>query len=337
VSSARVEQPAVVGQSVEDGGLPARPDGSSRERVERMQRERIMQAMLEVASERRYQGLTIEAVVAGAGVSRTTFSRLFGDLQTCFVEMLGVVEARSMALVIGAFEGESSWPEGILAGLAALLAFLDSAPSIARVCLLEAFAVVPRGVECRARELEALRPLVEAGSAHAPADRQPSSLIAEAAVGSVEWLLRTKLVRGEAPPFIGLLAAAGEIVLTPYLDAPALADALGRVEAFGRDASQQRQPEPSLWRAADIPRALRNPTARRARAIMRYIADHPGVSNREIQAGVGISHIGQTSEILARLGGDGLLDKRAGRVGQPNAWTLSALGEQAVQALGDSW
>jgi AcrR family transcriptional regulator len=337
MSSPRVKQSAAIGPSVEDGSLPVGSDRPSRERVERMQRERIMQAMLEVASERRYQGSTIEAVLAGAGVSRTTFSRLFGDLQTCFVEMLGVVEARSMALVIEAFEGESSWPEGVLAGLAALLAFLDSAPSIARVCLLEAFAVGPHGVECRTRELAVLRPLVEAGRAYAPADRQPSALIAEAAVGSVEWLLRTRLVRGEAPPFIGLLGAAGELVLTPYLDTSALADALGRVEEFERDASQRRQAEPSPWRAADIPRALRNPTARRARAIMRYIADHPGTSNRQVQAEVGISHIGQTSQTLARLEREGLLDKRAGRVGRPNAWTLSALGERAVQALGDSW
>lgn len=73
------------------------------------------------------------------------------------------------------------------------------------------------------------------------------------------------------------------------------------------------------------------------RAVVRYLAEHPGASNRQIAAAAGIPHIGQTSELLARLGRHGLLDKRAGRAGRPNAWTLSAHGAQALQALGDGW
>jgi AcrR family transcriptional regulator len=337
MSCAGVELGAALGPPVEGANLAAGVGGSPRERTEEVQRERVLHALLELAAERRYQGATITDLIARAGVSRDTFLRLFGDLQTCFLELLGRVTARSAAVVSEAFEREASWPEGVLAGLAALLALLDSEPLLARVCLLEGLAAGAPGVERRGRELAVLQPLLEAGTAHAPAGRQPSALTAEATIGSIESLLRTRLVSGHAPPFIGLLGSLGEIALAPYLDAPSLAQVLGRVEAIGRDAAARRLAEPSPWRTADVPRVLLAPTAHRARAVVRYLAEHPGASNRRIAAGVGIPHIGQISELLARLDRAGLLDKHAGRAGRPNAWTLSPHGARAVQALGEGW
>jgi hypothetical protein len=50
---------------------------------------------------------------------------------------------RSRALMVEAFERESSWEDGVFAGLEALLVFLDAEPALARVCLVEALAGPP--------------------------------------------------------------------------------------------------------------------------------------------------------------------------------------------------
>jgi AcrR family transcriptional regulator len=337
MSLATVGPAAAPAPPPEDTALPVGVGAPSREGAQQMQRERILQAMLEIAAERHYQGSTITDVVAHAGVSRVTFYRLFGDLPTCFLETLATALARTVAVISKAYERESSWPDAVLAGLAALLTLFDSEPQLARVCLLEAPAAGAPALQRHTRELAALQPLLEAGSAHAPVDRQPSPLTAEATIGSIAWLLQTRLATGDAPPFTGLLQPLARIALTPYLDTPTLTRALHRVEPIGLQAAQRRLAEPTPSRTADLPKALRNPTAHRARAVVRYLASHPGASNQQIAAATAIPHIGQTSELLTRLERLGLLHKRAGRAGHPNAWTLSASGELAAHALADGW
>jgi AcrR family transcriptional regulator len=57
--------------------------------------------------------------------------------------------------------------------------------------------------------------------------------------------------------------------------------------------------------------------------------------NPQIAAGIGMPHLGQVSELLARLAHGGLLRKQAGGAGRPNQWWLTPQGEQAAQALED--
>lgn len=110
MSSSGVELGAASGPPVGDAALLAGVGRPSREHVEQMQRGRILQAMLEIAAERSYQGSTITDVVARAGVSRVTFYRLFGDLQRCFLDLLGVAMGRSVAIVSEAFGRERRGP-----------------------------------------------------------------------------------------------------------------------------------------------------------------------------------------------------------------------------------
>ena len=73
--------------------------------------------------------------------------------------------------------------------------------------------------------------------------------------------------------------------------------------------------------------------AHRLRACLRYVGGNPGASNRAIAANLRISHLGQTSALLARLHRAGLLLKRSGAPGRPNAWSLSTYGAEVLQAL----
>jgi AcrR family transcriptional regulator len=78
---------------------------------------------------------------------------------------------------------------------------------------------------------------------------------------------------------------------------------------------------------------LADPRSHRARACVVYLAAHPGASNRQIAEGIGVARHSQMSSLLARLAGTGLLLKRPGRPGRPNAWSLTERGVQVTLAL----
>ena len=85
---------------------------------------------------------------------------------------------------------------------------------------------------------------------------------------------------------------------------------------------------------SEIPAMLENPMAHRARECLLFVADRPGVSNREVGEGIGVLHRSQVSKLLGYLLGEDLVVKRSAGAGRPNAWRLSARGEEVARALG---
>jgi AcrR family transcriptional regulator len=306
----------------------------SSEQAREMQRKRITDAMAAEVGERGLRGVTIAGVSARAGVSRSTFYDLFKDLDACVLAVLRQVASHSTALMAKAFAEEDSWQDGVLAALAALLESLDREPLLARVCLLEMLAGSSEVLEHRARELAALNPLVDIGRQQAPARRKPPELIAEASVASVAGILHTRLVTGEAPPFIGLLGQLVGLVVCPYLDPHDVVREVKRGEALAQSIAEKHASSSSPPAATvQLPAGLRNPGAFRARSCVTFIAANPGASNKEIAAGTGMLHLGQVSELLARLERADLLHKHAGGAGRPNQWWLTPHGEQLAQVL----
>jgi AcrR family transcriptional regulator len=308
----------------------------SRERAREMQRKRILDAMVGEVAERGLRGATVAGVCARAGVSRSTFYELFEDLEACILAVLRQVVSRSTALMSEAFVREDRWQDGVLAALAALLVSLDREPLLARVCLLETLAGSPAVLKHRARELAALDPLVDLGREHAHASGEPPELTAEASVASVAGILHTRLVTGEAPPFIGLLGQLVGLVVAPYLDSHDVVREIKRGEEMARVIAEEHSSAPSSSHArVRIPAGLRHPGAYRARSCVIFLAAHPGVSNKAVAAGIGVSSLGQVSELLKRLAGIGMLIKHSGGAGRPNAWWLTPHGELIAQVLKD--
>jgi hypothetical protein len=233
-----------------------------------------------------------------------------------------------------AFAAEASWQDGVLAALSALLESLDREPLLARVCLPEMPAGSPEVLEHRARELAALNPLVDVGRKQSRTNGEPVELTAEASVASVAGILHSRLVMGEAPPFIALLGQLVGLVVCPYLDPDDVVAEVERGEALAQTIAERRalssSPPPI---AVQLPAALSHPGAYRARSCMTFIAANPGASNKQIAAGIDVPHLGQVSELLARLARGGLLRKHAGGAGRPNQWWLTPHGEQIAQAL----
>src|ERR1041385_2735390 len=143
--------------------LRSRPGGIPRGRVTEIQRSRMLAAALEAVEEGGYGRMTVAQVISRAKVSRKTFYDVFADREDCFLAALEQSVSQMGKLVRESYERESNWRDGIRAGLAELLVFLDEEPALARLCLVEALGAGPRVLERRAAVLEDLAEVVDRG------------------------------------------------------------------------------------------------------------------------------------------------------------------------------
>ncbi len=308
----------------------------SRGQVMDTQRARIHEATMQILAERGMRGATVARVIARAGVSRSTFYALFEDLESCILAAVQQVLSQSAGRMSAAFERESIWQDGVLAAVAALLISLDREPLLARVCLVESLAGSSDVLRHRARVLATLNPMVAMGREQVQT-LQGSELAAEASVAAVAGILHNRLVNEEAPPFISLLGELVGLVVTPYLDPATVLREKERADDMARALAEEcLSKAPSLLANAQIPAGLRRPGAYRARSCIIFLATNPGSSNKAVAAGIGVSHLGQVSGLLARLANAGLLVKQSSGAGRPNASRLTVLGESVAEALNDT-
>jgi AcrR family transcriptional regulator len=234
----------------------------SREQVAQVQRARIMRAAARVVAEHGFGGASITLVAKAAGVSRATFYDLFENFEQCFLSVLDAAMRRTSARIAQAFAQHTTWQEQAVAGLAVLLSALDADPCLARVCLVEALAAGPAALEYYAREIEILKHMVDCAAGPARTDRHSSALSAEATVVAVAGILHRRLITGEAPPFIDLLAPLTSLALEPYFDAQTVTQAHERARRLAQELAKkhaERRPRP----ATEIPKcySTREPTA----------------------------------------------------------------------------
>lgn len=297
------------------------------------QRARVLRALAEVVAERGLRGASTTRVARRAGVSRTLMTEQFGDLDACFEALLVEMLRRGGSLMLAAFESERRWDDGVVAGLEALLAFLDSEPRCARACLLESLTALPGGFASRATLLEGLtRRMDSRAREQLPAERQPPPATGEALVAAVIGMLRKRLLANEAPPFMPMLPPLTEIVVAAYRGPSNAARATVRAEARAHE-HLARDPSASPPAEVEVPSMLRHGSAHRLRSCIRHLAASPGASNQEVADAIGVAHGGQVSTMLARLNAAGLLVKRCGGAGRPNSWRLSPQGEAVAAAL----
>jgi AcrR family transcriptional regulator len=289
----------------------------------------MLDALAEIVAASGLRRTTITAVAAQASVSPATFTQVFVSVEQAFTSLVRQVSIQAVRCVCESFDREPSWPLGVLGGVESLLSFLDAEPALARVWLVEAFAGPPEALEQRVQLLAPLMARIDEVRSAIPTSRQPLPLAAEAVVASMLGVLHIRLVTNRASPFIGMLGELATLLVMPFLGQAQAREAARLGERRSRVIAEARGARPSNAPAA-VPKLLLHASARRVRACLRYVARHPGASNRDVALGVGVAHHGQISTLLARLERCGLLVKRAGGAGRPNAWSLSTQGQEFV-------
>lgn len=298
------------------------------------QRARILDALVVSIDEQGFIQTTVGGVCARAKVSRVTFYEAFDGLEECLLTAMDEVYGRVDALVAQAFAAAERWQDGIRAALALLLAFFDGQPQLARMCFVEVLAAGSWALERRERHLRTLTativerwPLPDGG--------EVNPLAAAGVMEALLGILHRQLLYDSEEPLIGLLGPLMGLVTAPYLDRRGVEEEMERGSCLAQvvlAAHASCSPEDDGVEI-QIPDLLSDRRASRARDCLRRLAEHPGASNRQIAAAVGIARDTHISTLLARLHRMGLIVKLDKRPGGPNAWSLSSRGYEVVGAL----
>ncbi len=303
-----------------------------------MQRARLTGAAVTVADELGWSGVTVADVASRARVSRRTFYDLFSNREDCLLAMLtdtvGCVE-RELARVN---LKDASWVERVRAGLWTVLCFLDRDRVLARVCVVQSARGSRRVLEAREEILARLARSIDEGRSHNARAGQAPPLTAEGLAGAALAIVYKRLLSGDGAPLTALHGELMGMIVLPYLG----------VAAAGRERKRRvpllSLPEPAATgvapRVADRPRedplgeVPMRLTYRTAR-VLQTTAERPGMSNRLIGEGAGLSDQGQVSKLLARLQRLGLLANtgEGPARGEANAWRLTPLGERVTEQL----
>jgi AcrR family transcriptional regulator/DNA-binding MarR family transcriptional regulator len=306
-------------------------DSLSRDKVDGIQRSRIVSAMGEVVAERGAGAATVANVVARAGVSRRTFYELFEDREDCFLAAFDHAVGLACEAVLPAYAGEARWQDRIRAGLAALLAFLEQEPDLGALVVVHGLGAGQAALERRARIVQGLIAAVDEGRAAGAGRRgapQPAPLTAEGIVGAVLAVIHARLAQRERrEPLLALLGPLMSAIVLPYLGAGAAAKELERPAPAGRARPRRAAGDP----LKELDMRLTYRTVR----VLIAIGSHAGASNRQVGEAAGIADQGQISKLLARLDGLGLIENRgAGHSrGEANAWQLTDKGEEVERTI----
>jgi AcrR family transcriptional regulator len=135
--------------------------GEDRERAKRSttrdaQRLRILAAMVQTTAEKGFINVTVGDVVAGAGVSRTTFYELFDGKLSCYLAAFDTVSSEMTAEIKDAFATARGHPIDTVFG--SFFSTLETFPAAAKFCLVEVYAAGPEAVR---RRVEGHRVFVE--------------------------------------------------------------------------------------------------------------------------------------------------------------------------------
>lgn len=179
------------------------------------QRERILDALANLAAAEGYGATTIPDIVREAAVSVQAFYEHFSGKEDAFLVAYEIGHRKALAIVERAYEAHESWPEAVRAAVATLLEFLASEPAYAHLALIDALTVGAKAASAAHDGLVAYSAMLE--PAIASAEPAPWMAIAPEATASTLLELCFVYVSSErARELPRLQDLACEIALRPF-------------------------------------------------------------------------------------------------------------------------
>lgn len=191
-------------------------DLETRERAASPERERIVEALIEIAAERGYAETTVELILDRAGLDRAAFARYFRSKYDCFLSAWQEINEGCMREMLDAFNSQESWPDGLRAVACEIVDNLRSDPGRASF----AVEVLSAGDAARARRdmtMRVIASLIDAGRNEMDDPESVPHTTAEALAGSAYGQVYAKVVRGEADELPSLVPQLMSAAVMPYL------------------------------------------------------------------------------------------------------------------------
>jgi AcrR family transcriptional regulator len=200
-----------------EGGIRARDPGLPRDVEGLSQRDRLLWSMVRVVAERGYDGVTLDEVVARAGVSKTTFYDEFANKDECLFCAYDWVIDELIHYVEEAFRRSEQWPERIRDALDALLRALAAEPEVAQMAAVEFPAAGPEAHQRYRDALERFLPFFAEGRKHSTRPDELPPRVDLMAVGGAEVIIFDEVVAGRVSKLPAMLPEILFAVLVPYV------------------------------------------------------------------------------------------------------------------------
>lgn len=196
-------------------GLPRGEHNLPRGFVAHNQRERIFDAVANLTATKGYPALSLEEIVAEAAISLQTFYEHFENKEEAFLATFEMGHAKATAAINRSLDMRLTWAQNVRLGVSALLEFLASEPSIARLACVDILIAYPH-VTGRVNEANfSYIELLDIG----PDDSYPNmppAVMREACVGGIFELLHDYILHGRTQRVTELVDYVMYIVITPF-------------------------------------------------------------------------------------------------------------------------
>jgi AcrR family transcriptional regulator len=186
------------------------------------QRQRIIQGAAKEIAGQGYRAISVADIVRSARIARGRFYEQFASKEDCFMALYEEGTTGALAEVQTACaEVEGDFPARVEAGLAALLAYIDRNPQVARACIVEG-PVVGQSITGRyEKAISSFADLLRAGRVDGEGEEggELPATLEETVVGGIIWVVYQRLALGRPDDLEGLAGELSEFALTPYLGA----------------------------------------------------------------------------------------------------------------------
>jgi len=220
-------------------------DLETRERAASPERERIVEALIEIAAERGYAETTIELILDRAGLDRPAFDRHFRGKYDCFLTAWQEINEGCMREMLEAFNSQEEWPDRLRAVACEIVDNLRHDTNRASF----AVEVLSAGDAARARRdmtMRVIASLIDAGRNEMDDPESVPHTTAEALAGSAYGQVYAKVVRGEADELPALVPQLMSAAVMPYLGVEAglaeLARGFDPPARYRRDVAKKSSP-----------------------------------------------------------------------------------------------
>lgn len=212
--------------------------GRSATEVSVHQRARIHSAMVELADERGYAGVTVRELARRAGVSTRAFYQHFDGKEDCFLSTYVRVVRRVGKRIVASQAGEGDWQERLRLAFGAFAYELEHEPQAARLVLVEGYAVGPRALEqmrCTEAMFEAM---LRESFARAPGYVAMPPLVISGIVAGVACVARSRLLARSNAKWSGFGDELMEWALSYHRKAVAALGTLDRRSVFSNATAE---------------------------------------------------------------------------------------------------
>jgi AcrR family transcriptional regulator len=187
------------------------------------QRERIMAAVGPATAELGYTEMSVEAIVARAGVSRRTFYEHFKNKEDAFLAAYDAVVQLQARQIRRAYFEETTVRNRLRAGIRAYMDFTAREPDLARMCIVEVLAAGPRAMAKRNEAMRMFAAIIEENIHELIPGCRRAELTAEMIVGGIHEVVMSRILANR----IDELPAMADDLLATILMLDAGASKLG--------------------------------------------------------------------------------------------------------------